>query len=253
MESRVRAYNEWLAGRQSDSMVVDNSRANIINMAMESGLQGNWRLFNLVIVTDQEAVEWMFNHVPTLESISNPRVINVLIEMLQSEIGYVNRVAAEQEPSDGHRRPTIGQMNELIRGLKSGPLRPALAAPAPASASAAPASASAAPAPVAPAPASASASAAQAPVPVAPAPASSVDPRLLRLMAILEAQVEAGTMSDGDYYNAMMDLKSLYDNPRQQGGFPRRIKNSKKSKKSIKFNKSIKSNKSRKSRKCRRH
>ena len=239
MESRVRAYNEWLAGRQSDSMVMDNSRANIINMAMESGLQGNWRLFNLVIATDQEAVEWMFNHVPTLESISNPRVINVLIEMLQSEIGYVNRVAAEQEPSDGHRRPTIGQMNELIRGLKSGPLRPALAAPAPASAAPAPAPASAAPAPVPVAPA-----------PVAPAPASAVDPRLLRLMAILEAQVEAGTMSDGDYYIAMKDLKSLYDNPKQQGGFPRRIKNSKKSNKS---NKSNKSRKSRKSRKCMRH
>ena len=241
MESRVRAYNEWLAGRQSDSMVMDNSRANIINMAMESGLQGNWRLFNLVIATDQEAVEWMFNHVPTLESISNPRVINVLIEMLQSEIGYVNRVAAEQEPSDGHRRPTIGQMNELIRVLKSGPLRPASASAAPASAAPAPATV-----PVAPAPASA----AQAPAPVASAPASAVDPRLLRLMAILEAQVEAGTMYDGDYYIAMKDLKSLYDNPKQQGGFPRRIKNSKKSNKS---NKSNKSRKSRKSRKCMRH
>ena len=250
MESRVRAYNEWLAGRQSDSMVMDNSRANIINMAMESGLQGNWRLFNLVIATDQEAVEWMFNHVPTLEYISNPRVINVLIEMLQSEIGYVNRVAAKQEPSDGHRRPTIGQMNELIRGLKSGPLRPALAAPASASAAPAPATVPVAPAPAPVAPAPASASAAQASAPVAPAPASAVDPRLLRLMAMFEAQVEAGTMSDGDYYNAMMDLKSLYDKPRQQGGFPRRIKNSKKSNKS---NKSNKSRKSRKSRKCRRH
>jgi hypothetical protein len=97
-------------------------------------------------------------------------------------------------------------------------------------ASAAPASA--APAPVAPA--------------QAPAPASSVDPRLVRLMDILDEQ--SLMMSTEAYVAAMNDLKSLHENPKKpQGGFTRRIKNSKKS------NKSNKSKNSKKSRKCRRH
>jgi len=125
-ETRIALYKQWLAGRTGD--MVDNSRENIINMAMEeSCLKDEWKLFDIVIVTDQEAVEWMFHHVPTLKSISTPRVINFLIKILQSEIGYVNRVATGEEQSDIHRRPTIDEMNELIRILSAAP---ASAAPA---------------------------------------------------------------------------------------------------------------------------
>ena len=132
-ETRIALYKQWLAGRTGD--MVDNSRENIINMAMEeSCLKDEWKLFDIVIVTDQEAVEWMFHHVPTLKSISTPRVINFLIKILQSEIGYVNRVATGEEQSDIHRRPTIDEMNELIRILSAAPASAAPASAAPASA-----------------------------------------------------------------------------------------------------------------------
>ncbi len=128
-ETRRALYQQWLAGRGID--FADNSRENIINMAMEeSCLNGKWGLYNIVIVTDQEAVEWMFNHVPTLKSISKPDVITVLIEILHSEIVYVNKVATGEEQSDGHIRPTIDKMNDLIRTLEQASAAPASAAPA---------------------------------------------------------------------------------------------------------------------------
>ena len=246
---RIERYHEWLRGRQGD--MVDNRRETIIDMAMNnivSGIDGT--LYETLIIEDCEAALWMSQNISKLESAAG-RFRQFLIDILTEEIKYLTAVTAGTQRDDKKARPTIKQMNAMIQILKNP--RPAPAAPAPAApAPAAPAPvalASAAPAPVA------LASAAPALAVPAPAPASSVDPRLVRLMDILDAQ--SGTMSNADYIDAMNDLKSLHENPKkQQGGFPRRIKNSKKSNKSKnskKSNKSKNSKKSRKSRKCGRH
>lgn len=230
---RVEAYHAWLQGRQGD--MVDNSRENIIDLAMNNIVSGrDSTLFGTVIIEDCEAASWMSQNISKLESAAG-RFRQFLIAILTDEIRYLTAVTAGTQPDDKKARPTIERMNAMIQILKN----PQPVAPAPV-ASAAPASAapaSVAPAPVAPAPVAPA---------QAPAPASSVDPRLVRLMDILDEQ--SFTMSTAAYVAAMNDLKSLHENPKkQQGGFPRRIKNSKKS------NKSNKSKNSKKSRKCRRH
>jgi len=246
---RVEAYQAWLQGRQGDA--VDNSREHIIDLAMNNIVSGiDSTLFETAIIEDCEAASWMSQNISKLASAAG-RFRQFLIDILTDEIRYLTAVTAGTQQDDKKARPTIERMNAMIQILKN-PQPVALASAAPASVAPAPvAPAPVAPAPVAPAQAPL-ASAAPAPVAPAqaPAPASSVDPRLVRLMEIVEAQF--GTISSADYIDAMNALMSLYKNPKKlQGGFTRRIKNSKKSKKSRKSRKSRKT-KSRKT-KSRKH
>ena len=221
---RVEAYQAWLQGRQGDA--VDNSREHIIDLAMNNIVSGiDSTLFETAIIEDCEAASWMSQNISKLASAAG-RFRQFLIDILTDEIRYLTAVTAGTQQDDKKARPTIERMNAMIQILKN-PQPVALASAAPASV---------APAPVAPA--------------QAPAPASSVDPRLVRLMEIVEAQF--GTISSADYVDAMNTLMSLYEKPKKlQGGFTRRIKNSKKSKKSRKSRKSRKT-KSRKT-KSRKH
>ena len=155
-----------------------------------------------VIFPDEETTKFLSE----IESISDPSVINILIDTLRHAIDH----------SDGLPKPTIDRMNELIRVLqmrKSQPqLAPVSVAPRP-------------PVSVAPRPQSVSVAAA--------APVSDVDPRLSFLMDLLEQQKES--MSNQDYLDGVNALRDLYKDQTKRGGSHRqRTKNMKKSKKSRK-------------------
>jgi len=123
---RLRNYKKWLANRLSvsDTMSVDNSRKNIINLAMTDILNANSTTFDTTIIQDHEAVSWMSENVPKLETIPHlPRgtdrdVINFLNKLLISEINYLTDVNQRKRASDGLPRPSIDRMNELREVLK---------------------------------------------------------------------------------------------------------------------------------------
>jgi hypothetical protein len=212
-------YAKWLKKRERDAeqfgVQVDNSRPNIINISMVDLLSGRPSYFGVGKIEDDEAALWMSKNIPEIEYTIHQRAM--LIDILETDIRR-----AEAKP-DGRTRISIEKMREMIEILKKPPAkRPPVAALVSESA---------------PAPAAAAAAGAAA---AAPAP----DP-LSILMTTIEAQ--SHNLTSMEYLAAMNALKILY-NKGSHGGFPRRIKNTKKKH-------SIKSRKSRKSRKMnsRRH
>ena len=223
MDERKRNYNEWLADRASisDNISVDNSRENIIKLAMTDLMRNDLRLSHTVILTNKEAALWMVDNPLKIESISDPSVINLLIDTLR---GAIDR-------SDGLPKPTIDRMTELIGVLQMRKSQPQLAPVSVAAAGAAPVSV--APRPqvsVAPRPQSVSVAAA--------APVSDVDPRLSFLMDLLEQQKES--MSNQNYLDGVNALRDLYkeDQKKRGGSHRQRTKNTKKFKKSRRSKKS---------------
>ena len=135
---RKRQYIKWLDERKSIAyqfaVPVDNSRPNIINMAMKDlVLRNSPALFGLGIITDNEAALWMSQNIPTLESTQKTRL---LIEILNAEINYVNDVIAGTQKDDKKARPSVEKMMEMIEILKKP--RPVVASASAAPAAAAP-------------------------------------------------------------------------------------------------------------------
>ena len=124
--ARLRIYKKWLTDRErlSDTMSVDNSRKNIINLAMTDILNVNSTTFDTTMIQDHEAVSWMSENVPKLETMPHlPRgtdrdVINFLNKLLTSEINYLTDVNQRKRASDGLPRVSIDRMNQLREVLK---------------------------------------------------------------------------------------------------------------------------------------
>ncbi len=121
MEERVKKYEKWLKKREADAyhfgVPVDNSRPNIINIAMDDlVLRNDSGYFSLGIITDDEAALWMSlpQNIPKLES---TRKTGLLIAILNDEIKYVNDVKGTKE-YDKKARPTVEKMREMIEILK---------------------------------------------------------------------------------------------------------------------------------------
>lgn len=145
MGTREKEYVEWLKNREADayhfSVPVDNSRTNIIKIAMDDlVLRNNGSYFSVGIITDNEAALWMSlpENIPKLESTRQTRL---LIDILNDEIKYVNDVIAGTKKDDKKARPTVEKMREMIEILEK---------PRPVPSESASASASAPPAPAEP-------------------------------------------------------------------------------------------------------
>jgi len=122
MEELVKKYDKWLKKREADAyhfgVPVDNSRTNIINIAMDDlVLRNDGGYFSLGIITDDEAALWMSlsQNIPKLESTRQTRL---LINILNDEINYVNDVIAGTKKDDKKVRPSVEKMREMIEILK---------------------------------------------------------------------------------------------------------------------------------------
>lgn len=122
MGTREEEYIKWLKKREADayhfSVPVDNSRTNIIKIAMDDlVLRNNGSYFSVGIITDNEAALWMSlsENIPKLESTRQTRL---LIAILNDEIKYVKDVIEGIKQYDKKARPTVEKMREMIEILE---------------------------------------------------------------------------------------------------------------------------------------
>lgn len=119
MVTRKERYDKWLKEREkaahSFGVPVDNSRTNIINIAMDDVLRNNIGYFEVGLITDNEAAMWMSQNILKLES---TRHTGLLIAILIDEINYVNDVIAGAKEDDKKARPTVEKMREMIEILQ---------------------------------------------------------------------------------------------------------------------------------------
>ena len=108
----IEIYHRWLAGRTGD--MVDNSRENIINLAMNDVVRGSGDLFRITMIEDDEAAWWMSQNIPKIKS---------TIHYRPAMIKLLNRAKAN---SNSKIKISIEKMEEMIEILNS----PPVAAPA---------------------------------------------------------------------------------------------------------------------------
>lgn len=185
----------------SDSHVELSGREKLVNAAMEALARHSPVPYDNYKITNQETVKWLHDNKKKIANSFNRSNRNFLINCLEDGIAYVNDVKSKKKPSDGLERPTIEEMRGLISELQKEKQE-------------------------------------RVPVEVPAAPAVPMDPRLARLMEIL--QDNAQKIPEGEFLEGVNALKSLYDGQTKKGG-SRRRRASKHSKKHMKSKKSKKS------------
>jgi hypothetical protein len=131
MSSREQLHKEWLADRKSisDTISVDNSRENLINMAMNDFLNNNHTRFENFVVRDSEASVWMLMNEPlVLSSNMNVRKRETAIDILHQQITYgekeIQTMGTSKRPIRKMKRlksilESINKTNKIISHLHS--------------------------------------------------------------------------------------------------------------------------------------
>jgi hypothetical protein len=112
MSSREQLHKKWLADRASisDNISVDNSRENLINMAMNDFMNNNYKQFENFVVRDSEASVWMLMNEPLVVSANmNLKTRETLVDMLHQQIIYGEK---EIQTMGATKRP-IQEMKRL--------------------------------------------------------------------------------------------------------------------------------------------
>lgn len=112
MSSREQLHKKWLADRASisDNISVDNSRENLINMAMKDFMNNNYKQFENFVVRDSEASVWMLMNEPlVLSSNMNLKTRETVVDMLHQQIIYGEK---EIQTMGATKRP-IQEMKRL--------------------------------------------------------------------------------------------------------------------------------------------
>ena len=113
MSSREQLHKEWLADRASISgnISVNNSRENLINMAMNDFLNNNYKLFEKFVVRDSEASVWMLMNEPLVikKKNMNLQTRETVVDILHQQIVYGEK---EIQTTSVTKRP-IQEMKRL--------------------------------------------------------------------------------------------------------------------------------------------
>lgn len=124
-QQRKREYEKWLDDRKriayEFAVPVDNSRDNIIKMAMIDLIKNNRILAYKVILKNKEAALWMIDHSLEIESISNQIVKDLLNDTLRSVISK----------PDGVPSSAIEKMEALSDALNKSPAAASIPAAVP--------------------------------------------------------------------------------------------------------------------------
>ena len=132
MSSREQLHKKWLADRASisDNISVDNSRENLINMAMNDFMNNNYKQFENFVVRDSEASVWMLMNEPlVLSSNMNIKTRETVVDMLHQQIVYgekeIQTMGATKRPIQEMKRlksileERINKTNKAISYLHS--------------------------------------------------------------------------------------------------------------------------------------
>ena len=118
LSDREQLHKKWVADRASigDNIQVDNSRENLINMAMKDFLNNNYKQFENFVVRDSEASVWMLMNEPLVLSANMDFLtLKTLIDMLHQQIIYGGK---EIQTTGTSKRP-IQEMKRLKSILES--------------------------------------------------------------------------------------------------------------------------------------
>ena len=117
LEERKKKYRKWLAKRDSSSAeFVDNRREHIIDIAMKDLFTGNHQgLYDTVIMTKDEAVNWMYTNMKLLKYFpdftkNRPYAIKILEDVREKTAPSVEG-------------PSVEDMAVMIEILKKPPVQ----------------------------------------------------------------------------------------------------------------------------------
>ena len=109
---REEDYKKWLKNRDSSADFMDNSRDHIIDIAMNDLFTGNrLQLYDKVIITDYEAVNWMYKNMNDLKYFTENRPF--AIEILEDVMEDVKKKTAPSVEG-----PSVEDMTNMISILK---------------------------------------------------------------------------------------------------------------------------------------